>query len=124
MFDAIVFDNDGLLLDTEEAWTRAQVTLFERYGRSFGEDHKRSLLGTRGAPPRSSSRVIDSPAEVSSGGRVPQLVMEEAMAGVPAAARGPECGDTREAGGVESNPTPPVILRAVLAVAASNGHST
>ena len=46
MFDAIVFDNDGLLLDTEEAWTRAQTTLFDRYDRVFEEQHKRSLLGT------------------------------------------------------------------------------
>ena len=32
-FEAIVFDNDGLLLDTEEAWTRAETLLFERHGR-------------------------------------------------------------------------------------------
>ena len=31
-FDAVVFDNDGLLLDTEEAWTRAERELFERRG--------------------------------------------------------------------------------------------
>lgn len=43
---AVIFDNDGLLLDTEEAWTRAEVTLFERHGRAFTIEHKRSLLGS------------------------------------------------------------------------------
>lgn len=43
---AVIFDNDGLLLDTEEAWTRAEITLFERRGRSFTIEHKRSLLGS------------------------------------------------------------------------------
>ena len=43
---AVVFDNDGLLLDTEQAWTRAEVTLFERHGSEFTMEHKRSLLGS------------------------------------------------------------------------------
>ena len=43
---AVVFDNDGLTLDTEQVWTRAEVTLFARYGRVFDDDHKRELLGT------------------------------------------------------------------------------
>jgi HAD superfamily hydrolase (TIGR01509 family) len=45
-FDAVVFDNDGLLLDTEESWTRAERTLFERRGLEFTPEHKRQLLGT------------------------------------------------------------------------------
>jgi HAD superfamily hydrolase (TIGR01509 family) len=44
--DAVVFDNDGLLLDTEESWTRAERVLFERRGREFTPAHKRELLGT------------------------------------------------------------------------------
>jgi HAD superfamily hydrolase (TIGR01509 family) len=44
--DAIVFDNDGLLLDTEEAWTRAETELFTRHGATFTFDHKRDLIGT------------------------------------------------------------------------------
>jgi len=43
---AVVFDNDGLLLDTEEAWTRAEETLFARRGRAFTLDHKRVLIGS------------------------------------------------------------------------------
>jgi HAD superfamily hydrolase (TIGR01509 family) len=44
--DAVVFDNDGLLLDTEESWTRAERVLFERRGLRFTAEHKRALLGT------------------------------------------------------------------------------
>jgi HAD superfamily hydrolase (TIGR01509 family) len=44
--DAAIFDNDGLLLDTEESWTRAERVLFERRGLRFTLDHKRVLLGT------------------------------------------------------------------------------
>lgn len=43
---AVLFDNDGLTLDTEPAWTRAEVALFERHGATFTPDHKRDLLGT------------------------------------------------------------------------------
>jgi HAD superfamily hydrolase (TIGR01509 family) len=43
---AIVFDNDGLLLDTEEAWTRAETELFRRHGGTFGFAHKRDLIGS------------------------------------------------------------------------------
>ena len=43
---AVIFDNDGLLLDTEESWTRAERTLFERRGFEFTLEHKRELLGT------------------------------------------------------------------------------
>lgn len=44
--DAVVFDNDGLLLDTESVWTRAEQDLFERRGVDFTAEHKRELVGT------------------------------------------------------------------------------
>jgi HAD superfamily hydrolase (TIGR01509 family) len=44
--DAVVFDNDGLLLDTEEAWTRAETALFARHGATFTFEHKRDLIGS------------------------------------------------------------------------------
>ncbi len=44
--DAVVFDNDGLLLDTESVWTRAEQDLFERRGIEFTPAHKRELVGT------------------------------------------------------------------------------
>jgi HAD superfamily hydrolase (TIGR01509 family) len=44
--DAVVFDNDGLLLDTESVWTRAERDLFERRGLDFTPADKRKLVGT------------------------------------------------------------------------------
>ena len=72
--DAVIFDNDGLLLDTEESWTRAQEALFARHGREFTDQHKRELLGT--APKHAASeleRILDSPGEGMA------LIMELAM---------------------------------------------
>lgn len=43
---AVVFDNDGLLLDTESVWTRAERDLYERRGREFTAADKRELVGT------------------------------------------------------------------------------
>jgi HAD superfamily hydrolase (TIGR01509 family) len=44
--DAVVFDNDGLLLDTESVWTRAERDLFARRGAEFTAADKRELVGT------------------------------------------------------------------------------
>lgn len=44
--DAVVFDNDGLLLDTESVWTRAEEDLFERRQVEFTPADKRELVGT------------------------------------------------------------------------------
>jgi len=47
--DAVVFDNDGLLLDTESVWTRAEQDLFRRRGKKFTPADKRELVGTSAA---------------------------------------------------------------------------
>lgn len=47
--DAVVFDNDGLLLDTESVWTRAEEDIFERHGFEFTPEHKRELIGSSAA---------------------------------------------------------------------------
>jgi HAD superfamily hydrolase (TIGR01509 family) len=47
--DAVVFDNDGLLLDTESVWTRAEQDLFRRRGKEFTPADKRELVGTSAA---------------------------------------------------------------------------
>ncbi|MGK2956143.1 MAG: HAD family hydrolase, partial [Solirubrobacterales bacterium] len=44
--EAVLFDNDGLLLDTESVWTRAEQQLFKTRGLDFTIDHKRSLVGS------------------------------------------------------------------------------
>jgi HAD superfamily hydrolase (TIGR01509 family) len=73
-FDAVVFDNDGLLLDTEEAWTRAERELFERRGVEFTAAHKRELLGTSARAAASALEVmLDAP------GRGTLLIAELAM---------------------------------------------
>jgi HAD superfamily hydrolase (TIGR01509 family) len=46
---AVVFDNDGLLLDTESVWTRAEQDLFVRRGTEFTPADKRELVGTSAA---------------------------------------------------------------------------
>jgi HAD superfamily hydrolase (TIGR01509 family) len=47
--EAVVFDNDGLLLDTESVWTRAEEDLFARRGTEFTPADKRQLVGTSAA---------------------------------------------------------------------------
>jgi len=43
--EAIVFDVDGLLVDTEPCWTVAETELFRRRGRPFGDEEKAMLIG-------------------------------------------------------------------------------
>jgi HAD superfamily hydrolase (TIGR01509 family) len=81
---AVIFDNDGLLLDTEDAWTRAEQTLFARRGRVFTSEHKRSLIGS--ARPAAASKLEAMLERAGEGEQLMDelhgLVMEEALAGV------------------------------------------
>ncbi len=81
---AVIFDNDGLLLDTEDAWTRAEQTLFARRGRVFTSEHKRSLIGS--ARPDAASKlesILECPGEGEAlMDELHGLVMNEALAGV------------------------------------------
>lgn len=45
-FAAVVFDCDGVLLDTETHWSAAEDALFVRYNKVFDADAKREMLGT------------------------------------------------------------------------------
>ena len=48
--DAVLFDNDGLLLDTESVWTRAEADLFDAYGHEFTAGRTSvELVGTSAA---------------------------------------------------------------------------
>ena len=59
---AVVFDCDGLLVDTETLWTRAETELFRRHGRAFTLDDKKALLGTGWlAGGRVLERLLDRP---------------------------------------------------------------
>ena|SRR5690349_18831880 len=58
----VLFDCDGLLLDTETCWTRAETALFARYGRPYGVHEKEALIGsTFDAAGRIIGRLLDQP---------------------------------------------------------------
>jgi HAD superfamily hydrolase (TIGR01509 family) len=79
---AALFDNDGLTLDTEPAWTRAETALFARYGRTFTLEHKRELLGT--SPSASAAkleRLLGRPGAALSA-ELYELVVQEVDGGV------------------------------------------
>jgi HAD superfamily hydrolase (TIGR01509 family) len=66
--DAVVFDCDGLLADTETCWTRAETTIFAEHGHPFGVEQKRLVIG----------RTLDGAAEAIAGyfgapGSVPSI---------------------------------------------------
>jgi HAD superfamily hydrolase (TIGR01509 family) len=69
--DAVVFDNDGLLLDTESVWTRAEEDLFERRGTEFTPADKRELVGTSAAI---AGRVLER--RLGEPGRAAELIEE------------------------------------------------
>jgi HAD superfamily hydrolase (TIGR01509 family) len=52
---AAVFDNDGLLLDTEPCWTTAQQELFRSRGQVFDLAAKQALVGTS---PRTAAPIL------------------------------------------------------------------
>jgi beta-phosphoglucomutase-like phosphatase (HAD superfamily) len=79
---AVLFDNDGLTVDTESIWTRAETALFARHGETFTLGHKREMLGTSVAVSsakleRMLGRPGDEPVD-----ELHELVLAEAAAGV------------------------------------------
>jgi beta-phosphoglucomutase-like phosphatase (HAD superfamily) len=81
---AAIFDNDGLLLDTEEAWTRAELDLFAAYGRRFTTEHKRKLIGSsRSLAAIKLEAMLERPGEGEAlMDELHELVMQEALLGV------------------------------------------
>jgi HAD superfamily hydrolase (TIGR01509 family) len=127
-FEAIVFDNDGLLLDTEEAWTRAESELFARHGAVFTGAHKRELIGTSMA--RSALKLelmLDRPGRgVALMEELHGLVMEEALAGIAPRPGALELLEAvRMAGlpvGLASNSAREFVERVLSVAGLANGH--
>jgi HAD superfamily hydrolase (TIGR01509 family) len=84
--EAVLFDNDGLLLDTESAWSRAEQKLFKIRGREFTIDHKRSLVGSSAAiAGQKLARFLEEPGrEVELIDELNELVLAELEGGVDA----------------------------------------
>jgi HAD superfamily hydrolase (TIGR01509 family) len=127
-FQAVVFDNDGLLLDTEVAWTRAEEDLFERHGSKFTPQHKRDLIGTS---PTTSAAKLEVMLDLPGRGEalmeeLHELVMEEALAGVPPRPGALELLEAvRAAGlpvGVASNSAREFVERVLSVAGLLDGH--
>jgi HAD superfamily hydrolase (TIGR01509 family) len=127
-FEAIVFDNDGLLLDTEQAWTRAETVLFERHDNTFTAEHKRELIGTSGAQSAAKvERMLDLPGRGDAlMDELHELVMEELLGGVPPRPGALELlAAVRAAGipvGLASNSTRAFVDRALSVAQLANGR--
>lgn len=68
---AVVFDCDGVLLESEPLWTRIETELFSRYGRPYGIAEKTALIGTGlGHSGKLFEEMLDQP------GRAAELLAE------------------------------------------------
>jgi HAD superfamily hydrolase (TIGR01509 family) len=127
-FEAIVFDNDGLLLDTEHAWTRAETLLFERHGETFTAEHKRELIGTSRAQSAAKvERMLGLPGQGEAlMDELHELVMEELTAGVPVRPGAVELLHAVRAAGVPvglaSNSSREFVERALSLAQLANGQ--
>ncbi|MBA2332656.1 MAG: HAD family phosphatase [Actinobacteria bacterium] len=123
---AVVFDCDGLLLQTEDCWTRAEEELFARYGKTFADNEKRALIGssmTTGA--RVLERLLEEPGRANELGHellelVEHRLLEEAVA-FPGALELVLATKARYPVAVASN-TPGRLLRGALACAGMARH--
>lgn len=84
--DAVVFDCDGLLAETEAAWTRAETAIFREHGHGFGPEQKQVLIGgTLASGGEAMAGYFGLPgAGPALAARLAGLVWRELAAGTPA----------------------------------------
>jgi HAD superfamily hydrolase (TIGR01509 family) len=84
--EAVVFDCDGLLVDTESGWSRAEAAIFAEHGFGFGPDQKALLIGkTLEVGAAAMADYFGRPAEAAAiAGRLHDLVARELAAGAEA----------------------------------------
>jgi HAD superfamily hydrolase (TIGR01509 family) len=115
---AVLFDNDGLLLDTEILWTRAEIVLFERRGATFTMENKLDLIGSSGPVAEAKvERMLGLPGQGAAlMAELHELVMEEALRGVEPMPGALELLDRIEVPvGVASNSPRPFVERTLEA---------
>jgi HAD superfamily hydrolase (TIGR01509 family) len=62
----VVFDCDGVLLETEPRWTTVETELFANYGRPYGQEEKLQLIGTGlGGTGKQFETMLDQPGRAS-----------------------------------------------------------
>ncbi len=100
--EAVLIDNDGLVLDTEAVWSRGEQELFARRGREFTIDHKRSLVGSPAKiAGQKLARFLDEPGrEVELIEELDEIVLRELDGGVDAMVGALELIDLLRAAGV------------------------
>lgn len=74
MIRAVIFDLDGLLVDSEPVWFRVRTQMFGRYGLTWTDDDQKALMG------RSTQAWIDYVHERLGGRLTPEAVKAETLA--------------------------------------------
>jgi HAD superfamily hydrolase (TIGR01509 family) len=73
MLTAVIFDLDGLLMDTEPVWHQARIDLFKRFGLTWTKEDQERCMGV------STSAWVNAMVEKLGGRLSPSAVLEEIL---------------------------------------------